>query len=141
VAGVGGGGGVTVAHRASEASVADGAGETAVADTLKFSIPAGTGHPDFKLDIGIARRPDDASDAAEGRQIRNGLALRRRESARGNGARFRDGGAGEREFGQRLTIRRGGLHWNAGQEGEQGSHGNTGQLAKGHKVPLIMPLT
>ena len=53
VAGIGGGGRVTVRHRARHPAKTDVTGETTIANALEFSVPAGVGHPHFELYVRI----------------------------------------------------------------------------------------
>src|SRR5262249_22376916 len=45
--------GITASQRLSHGSVTDGTGPASVADSLKLSVPAGRGQPDFDFDVRI----------------------------------------------------------------------------------------
>ena len=69
VACIGGGGGVAALHSLAHRAIRDGAGPSAVAHGLEFSVPSGSGHPDFNLDVAVTRWFQRGGDAAEGRHI------------------------------------------------------------------------
>jgi len=72
-------------------------GEAAIADALKLAVPLRGGHPDFELNVGIARGSNGAGYTAEcGRDTDSGRTGRS-ERAGGDGLRHRDGGIGRRK--------------------------------------------
>ena len=115
VPGVGRGGRVAAPHRRRQRRVSNEAGPAAVADLLKFAVPARDRQPDFDLDIGIARGRNCRGHAAERGQIREGRVKRRvrfgrLELPRGNHLRGRDGRVRQpqrREFPAGSRIRAG----------------------------------
>src|SRR2546423_4511639 len=68
VPGIGGGCGIAAREGSRHADVIQCSRKAAIALTLVPAIPAGSGHPDFHLYIGILRRLDLSNNPAKGRR-------------------------------------------------------------------------
>jgi hypothetical protein len=101
VAGIGAGRRIARVQRGRHCGIGNGARHAAVADHLKLPVPTGHRHPDFDLDVRVARRRERGGDAAERRhlriELRGGAAAAsapgcwRPERARGDRLRTGDG--------------------------------------------------
>jgi len=68
VTGVGARGGITGGQRRGERGIGNRSGPPSVADALKPAVPARRRHPDFDLDVGVARWLQRRCHTAERRQ-------------------------------------------------------------------------
>ncbi len=143
MAGIGARRGVSNCQRVGHRRVADGAGESAVADHLQLTVPSARGHPDFGLDIGSWRRLQRDRDPAELAEFcehvrttcRSSPAGWWREAPSRNGLRQGDGPAlhGER---REAIARRSRCHRR--QESRRHDHGDDSGNVRLHTRILLL---